>query len=375
MAGVARGVPQRWGYAGDLRSWLLTRAVAKPGGSVHQGAYYQALVQALGVPNGPLEAVLTPRACRRGRGSRAAGRARLGRPPAPGGRGAWRRVRHGEAVAAGTLHRPGAASWWAPTARRACWSAARGPDAATTAQVRAAQPPQLRDHVIDLAGATSLHALAGVLSLADACVSNDSGAMHVAAALGVPVVAIFGPTNEHETAPLARAAQSGARPDAAGGLPALYAAGVSDRPPVHGPACSLLTVRRAVHDVGLRVSFMTGAANKAAAGGVPGPRRHAERRRRLPGSDGGAGALPVDGRRDPAAESRRVLHRGHHQPVGGGPRPDRRGVPAHRARRDRSPAGARRRPHRPLLLLPAPPGGAARGLSAGLRVPQAPARA
>ena len=58
--------------------------------------------------------------------------------------------------------------------------------------------------MIDLAGATSLHALAGVLSLADACVSNDSGAMHVAAALGVPVVAIFGPTNEHETSPLTR---------------------------------------------------------------------------------------------------------------------------------------------------------------------------
>jgi heptosyltransferase-2 len=33
-------------------------------------------------------------------------------------------------------------------------------------------------------------------------VSNDSGAMHLAAAVGVPVVAIFGPTNEHETSPL-----------------------------------------------------------------------------------------------------------------------------------------------------------------------------
>ena len=33
-------------------------------------------------------------------------------------------------------------------------------------------------------------------------VSNDSGAMHVAAALGRPVVALFGPTDERATRPL-----------------------------------------------------------------------------------------------------------------------------------------------------------------------------
>src|SRR5687767_8436348 len=54
-------VRQRWGFSGDLRSWLLTRAVRKPTESLHQGAYYQALVRALGVPNGPMEAVLTAR--------------------------------------------------------------------------------------------------------------------------------------------------------------------------------------------------------------------------------------------------------------------------------------------------------------------------
>ena len=46
-----------------------------------------------------------------------------------------------------------------------------------------------------------------MLAQCAAFVSNDSGAMHVAAAAGVPVVALFGPTNERETAPLgARAA-------------------------------------------------------------------------------------------------------------------------------------------------------------------------
>jgi heptosyltransferase-2 len=47
----------------------------------------------------------------------------------------------------------------------------------------------------------------GVLTLAGTCVSNDSGAMHLASALGVRVVALFGPTREKETAPLARAAR------------------------------------------------------------------------------------------------------------------------------------------------------------------------
>ena len=33
-------------------------------------------------------------------------------------------------------------------------------------------------------------------------VANDSGAMHVASAVGRPVVAIFGPTDERATAPM-----------------------------------------------------------------------------------------------------------------------------------------------------------------------------
>jgi heptosyltransferase-2 len=63
---------------------------------------------------------------------------------------------------------------------------------------RGAQP-------IDMVGATSLHGLAGVLAMSAACLSNDSGAMHLAGAIGTPVVALFGPTRETETAPLTRA--------------------------------------------------------------------------------------------------------------------------------------------------------------------------
>ena len=76
-------------------------------------------------------------------------------------------------------------------------------DAATTRAIRAAAPKDCQLRILDLAGATTLPVLAAVISLASACVSNDSGAMHLAAATGVPVVGIFGSTNEKATSPLA----------------------------------------------------------------------------------------------------------------------------------------------------------------------------
>ena len=57
---------------------------------------------------------------------------------------------------------------------------------------------------INLIGRTDLQTLAGVLLQCRALVSNDSGAMHFAAALGVHVVAVFGPTDERVTRPIAR---------------------------------------------------------------------------------------------------------------------------------------------------------------------------
>ena len=54
----------------------------------------------------------------------------------------------------------------------------------------------------DMAGKTSLLEAAGVLAQARAVLSNDSGLMHLAAALGPPVVAIFGSTDPAATRPL-----------------------------------------------------------------------------------------------------------------------------------------------------------------------------
>ena len=199
-------VKQRWGYARDLRSWLLTRAVTAPAGSRHHAAYYQHLVRELGIQNGPLDAVVDPRP------SDVADARRL-----LTGRG-WDGTSRLVAVAPGAAY--GTAKQWLPehfvTLVRTLVESdgatavlvGGGGDAVTTAFVRESLPEPLRARVLDLAGATSLHALAGVLSLASACVSNDSGAMHLAAALGVPVAAIFGATNELETSPLTRGRRS-----------------------------------------------------------------------------------------------------------------------------------------------------------------------
>src|SRR5258708_33767877 len=55
---------------------------------------------------------------------------------------------------------------------------------------------------ISLVGKTAIADLPALLSRCQLFVGNDSGAMHVAAAVGLPVVAIFGPTDPHGTAPI-----------------------------------------------------------------------------------------------------------------------------------------------------------------------------
>ena len=47
----------------------------------------------------------------------------------------------------------------------------------------------------------TLSKLAGLLKMADVMVTNDSGPMHIAAAAGAPIVALFGPTNPNRTGP------------------------------------------------------------------------------------------------------------------------------------------------------------------------------
>jgi ADP-heptose:LPS heptosyltransferase len=64
------------------------------------------------------------------------------------------------------------------------------------------QAPHLNKHLIDLMGRTSIPELAGVLSQLDALVTTDTGTMHLAAAIGTPILGLFlGPAYCHETGP------------------------------------------------------------------------------------------------------------------------------------------------------------------------------
>jgi len=59
----------------------------------------------------------------------------------------------------------------------------------------------LPPRVINLAGSTSLRELASLISLCDVLLTNDSGPMHIADAVGTPIVALFGSTSEIVTGP------------------------------------------------------------------------------------------------------------------------------------------------------------------------------
>ena len=56
----------------------------------------------------------------------------------------------------------------------------------------------------DLSGKTTLAEMIALVRRAALCVTNDSGSMHIAVALGRPVVSVFGPTNPLRTGPYGR---------------------------------------------------------------------------------------------------------------------------------------------------------------------------
>lgn len=62
--------------------------------------------------------------------------------------------------------------------------------------------PELRDRVRVLCGQTTLEQAFGLIAAATALLTNDSGLMHVAAALDVKVHAVFGSSSPHHTPPL-----------------------------------------------------------------------------------------------------------------------------------------------------------------------------
>ena len=73
-------------------------------------------------------------------------------------------------------------------------------DATITNQIESAIRNQ-KSEIINLAGITSLRELMALLKLCRVLLTNDTGPMHVAAALGTPVVVPFGSTSPELTGP------------------------------------------------------------------------------------------------------------------------------------------------------------------------------
>jgi heptosyltransferase-2 len=192
-------IPERWGYRAGWRGALLTRAVPRVSG-VHQVEYYQRLARALGFSNGAMEPNVTvPPAAREAGGCllKKAG---------------WDGQQPLVALAPGAAY--GSAKRWPPPSFAGvvaalaadgvrCVMIGSAADAATGEEVvHALEGADRLLPLINLIGRTDLATLAGVLSHARALVTNDSGAMHLGAAVGVSVTAIFGPTDETATRPL-----------------------------------------------------------------------------------------------------------------------------------------------------------------------------
>jgi heptosyltransferase-2 len=192
------GIPERWGFRRDGRGLLLTRGVKPPDPQAeprHQIYYYLDLLRKLGLPTiePELRFSLSP-------AEKLAAKARLrelgaddGRPlvilnpgAAYGPAKRWPAERY--AALAGLLVR-------GRNARILLTGSAD--ESALTAEIAASldEPP------IDLAGRTTLRGLLALIGEAALFVTNDTGPMHMANALRIPVVAVFGPTEPRATAP------------------------------------------------------------------------------------------------------------------------------------------------------------------------------
>lgn len=83
------------------------------------------------------------------------------------------------------------------------WIFGSSNDTAVAQAISAKIEPEYRASCVSLAGKTDLAQAIDLMSVTDATISNDSGLMHIAAALDKPVVALYGSTSSDFTPPLA----------------------------------------------------------------------------------------------------------------------------------------------------------------------------
>lgn len=187
-------VPERWGYATEGRGALLTRSI-RPSPLLRgqsQVYYYRAMLAGLGLrvaasPEGSLQCPSD---------WRESGAALLD------GDGPWLGINPGAAY--------GTAKRWIPERFAAVADSLSRTYGLNVVILGGAAERRLAEEISSrmstpacvLAGATSLKELLGVLAGLRLLLTNDSGPMHLAGALGTPQVAIFGPTDFRETAPV-----------------------------------------------------------------------------------------------------------------------------------------------------------------------------
>ncbi len=184
------GVPRRIGYAAEGRGALLTQRVPRAGAarSAPRIEEYAALGRAAGLTVRSAEPRLATVAGERD--SAAAALKRVGVEGVPFA-----------VMAPGASYGP--AKRWDPSrfaavalhigARHGLRSVLVGTEEDRRAAEEVATGAQ--DATVNLVGATDLSTLAGLLAAAAIVISNDSGVMHLAAALGRPTIGIFGSTS------------------------------------------------------------------------------------------------------------------------------------------------------------------------------------
>jgi len=190
-------VPTRIGYDVKRRGWMLTHPVAAPSASgdrIHQSRHYLALLQRVGI------AAAVPDSVRPTLAAPAAGQPERAMPDD----GPWIGVAPGSSNGHAKRWLPQRFAESSAAAARALGSrivifGSKG-DRDVCAQVAAALHSMGMD-ALDMSGATSVGTLMMMTAACDAVLANDSGSMHIADALGVPTVAVFGPTCERATGP------------------------------------------------------------------------------------------------------------------------------------------------------------------------------
>jgi heptosyltransferase-2 len=190
-AWVARlaGIPNRVGYSRDGRGFLLTRAVRVPKrGEIprHERFYYLELLRRAGLikslPAGDI--TITPQTSVRDRKKRIIG---ISPGAAYGSAKRWLPERFAEVAAELASARGAAVVLFGSRAERELCE--------QIAQLL------IGYEVKNVAGQTTLEQFIELAARCELFVTNDSGAMHIASALGVPTIAIFGATDDAATGP------------------------------------------------------------------------------------------------------------------------------------------------------------------------------